>query len=77
MIYNIIYIVHQFTSHIGEFVGTVLFLFLGYQVDMADKFVTFIFSVGAGLFVHILKEINIGHLIVNLFRKKNDNNKKD
>jgi hypothetical protein len=39
---------------------------------MTDKLITFIFSVGAGLFVHILKEINIGHLIVQLFKKKND-----
>jgi hypothetical protein len=75
VIYNIIYIVHQFRSHIGEFVGTILFLVLGHNIDMADKLITFIFSIGAGLFVHILKEINIGHLIVNLFRKKNDNKK--
>ena len=68
---------HQFRSHIGEFVGTILFLVLGHNIDMADKLITFIFSIGAGLFVQILKEKNIGHLIVNLFRKKNDNNKKD
>lgn len=75
MIYHIIYIVHQFRSHIGEFVGTILFLVLGHNIDMTDKLITFIFSVGAGLFVHILKEINIGQIIVQLFKKKND--KKD
>jgi len=75
VIYHIIYIVHQFRSHIGEFVGTILFLVLGHNIDMTDKLITFIFSVGAGLFVHILKEINIGQIIVQLFKKKND--KKD
>lgn len=72
MIYNIIFIVHQFRSHLGEFVGTMLFLFLGHNIDMTDKLITFIFSVGAGLFVHILKEINIGQLLIQLFKKKND-----
>lgn len=56
----------------GEFVGTILFLVLGHDIDMTDKLITFIFSVGAGLFVHILKEINIGQIIVQLFKKKND-----
>lgn len=76
MIYHIIYIVHQFRSHIGEFVGTVLFLVLGHNIDMTDKLITFIFSVGAGLFVHILKEINIGQILIQLFKKKK-NDKKD
>jgi hypothetical protein len=67
--------VHQFKSHIGEVVGTILFLVLGHDIDMTDKLITFIFSVGAGLFVHILKEINIGQIIVQLFKKKNDNKK--
>jgi hypothetical protein len=68
--------VHQFRSHIGEFVGTVLFLVLGHNIDMTDKLITFIFSVGAGLFVHILKEINIGQILIQLFKKKK-NDKKD
>ena len=66
---------HLIKNHIGEFCGTVLFLILGHNIDMTDKLITFIFSVGAGLFVHILKEINIGHIIVQLFKKKNDNKK--
>jgi hypothetical protein len=56
----------------GELCGTILFLVLGHDIDMTDKLITFIFSVGAGLFVHILKEINIGQIIVQLFKKKND-----
>jgi len=76
VIYNILYIVHQFKSHIGEVVGTILFLVLGHDIDMTDKLITFIFSVGAGLFVHILKEINIGQILIQLFKKKK-NDKKD
>lgn len=72
MIYEAIYLSKQITSHIGEVVGTILFLFLGHNVDWMDKLITFIFSVGAGLFVHILKEIQIGHLLIQLFKKKND-----
>jgi hypothetical protein len=68
--------VHQFKSHIGEVVGTILFLVLGHDIDMTDKLITFIFSVGAGLFVHILKEINIGQILIQLFKKKK-NDKKD
>jgi hypothetical protein len=60
----------------GELCGTVLFLVLGHNIDMTDKLITFIFSVGAGLFVHILKEINIGQILIQLFKKKK-NDKKD
>ena len=63
---------HQLKNHIGEVCGTVLFLFLGHNIDITDKIITFIFSVGAGLFVHILKEINIGQIIVKLFKKNHD-----
>jgi len=72
MIYQAIHLAHQIKGHIGELCGTILFLFLGHNIDMTDKLITFIFSVGAGLFVHILKEINIGQLLIQLFKKKND-----
>jgi len=75
MIYQAIYLAHLIKGHIGELCGTILFLVLGHNIDMTDKLITFLFSVGAGLFVHILKEINIGHIIVQLFKKKNDNKK--
>ncbi len=63
---------HNIKNHIGEIFGTILFLFLGHNIDITDKLITFIFSVGAGLFVHILKEINIGQLLIQLFKKKHD-----
>jgi hypothetical protein len=63
---------HNIENHIGGICGTILFLFLGHNIDMTDKLITFIFSVGAGLFVHILKEINIGQLLIQLFKKKHD-----
>ena len=72
MIWLIIYYTHKFQNHLGELCGTILFLIFGHNVDWWDKIITFIFSIGAGLFVHILKEINIGHLIIQLFKKKND-----
>jgi hypothetical protein len=72
MIYQAIFMAHNIKNHIGEICGTILFLFLGHNIDMTDKLITFIFSVGAGLFVHILKEINIGQIIVQLFKKKHD-----
>jgi len=31
--------------------------------------------VGAGLFVHILKEINIGQILIQLFKKKKNDKK--
>lgn len=72
MIYQAIFMAHLIKNHIGEICGTVLFLILGHNIDWTDKLITFIFSVGAGLFVHILKEINIGQIIVQLFKKKHD-----
>ena len=72
MIYQAIFMAHNIKNHIGENCGTILFLFLGHDIDITDKLITFIFSVGAGLFVHILKEINIGQLLIQLFKKKHD-----
>jgi hypothetical protein len=72
MIYQAISMAHNIENHIGGICGTILFLFLGHNIDMTDKLITFIFSVGAGLFVHILKEINIGQLLIQLFKKKHD-----
>jgi hypothetical protein len=72
MIYQAILMAHNIKNHIGEICGTILFLFLGRNIDMTDKLITFLFSVGAGLFVHILKEINIGQLLIQLFKKKHD-----
>ena len=63
---------HNIKNHIGELCGTILFFILGHNIDWTDKLITFIFSIGAGLFVHILKEIQIGSLLVQLFKKKHD-----
>jgi hypothetical protein len=72
MIYQAIFMAHNIENHIGGIFGTILFLFLGHNIDMTDKLITFIFSVSAGLFVHILKEINIGKLLIQLFKKNHD-----
>lgn len=72
MIYHAIFMAHNIKNHIGELCGSILFLILGHNIDWTDKLITFIFSIGAGLFVHILKEIQIGSLLVQLFKKKHD-----
>jgi len=71
MIWNIIHYTHKINNNLGEGLSTILFVIFGHNVDWMDKIITFAFSVSAGLFVHILKKINIGQLIIQLFKKKN------
>ena len=75
MIYRILHLSHQFKTHLGETTSTILFLALGHHIDMIDKLITFTFSVGAGLIVHLLKEVKIGQILINYFRNKNHDKK--